>query len=402
MQYDLVFEGGGAKGMVFVGAMQEFEAGGHTYDRLLGTSAGAITASLLAAGYDSRRMLDALGEQDDRGGPVFAAFLGLPGPFEDADVQASATADFLKSVDIPLVPDSWEEHAAIGIVKGLLRIQKYRHLFSFVEKGGWFSASKFVEWMSAKLDAPVGGHTPGYGAMTLSEFFRATNRELCLIASDTTAQRMLVLNHRTAPACPVVWAVRMSMSIPLVWAEVEWQKEWGRYRGQDMTGHAIVDGGMLSNFPIELLVSDQPQVTAVMGEKKSAHALGFLIDETIEVPGAPPAPPADAGFQWGKLRTGRRLMSLVDTMSAAHDKEVMEAFEQFVVRLPALGYGTMDFAMSPERREALVAAGRSATKEYFRKAAEPGPRTRGLPMPVPEAARREATADRIATRILAR
>jgi hypothetical protein len=26
MKYDLVFEGGGAKGMVFVGALQEFEA----------------------------------------------------------------------------------------------------------------------------------------------------------------------------------------------------------------------------------------------------------------------------------------------------------------------------------------------------------------------------------------
>jgi predicted acylesterase/phospholipase RssA len=48
MEFDLVFEGGGAKGIVFVGAVQEFEALGHTADRLLGTSAGAITATLLA------------------------------------------------------------------------------------------------------------------------------------------------------------------------------------------------------------------------------------------------------------------------------------------------------------------------------------------------------------------
>ncbi len=47
MDFDLVFEGGGAKGMVFVGAMQEFEARGHKCGRLLGTSAGAITATLL-------------------------------------------------------------------------------------------------------------------------------------------------------------------------------------------------------------------------------------------------------------------------------------------------------------------------------------------------------------------
>ena len=29
MQYDLVFEGGGAKGMAFVGALEAFEARGH-------------------------------------------------------------------------------------------------------------------------------------------------------------------------------------------------------------------------------------------------------------------------------------------------------------------------------------------------------------------------------------
>ena len=51
MKYDLVFEGGGAKGMVFVGACEEFFRRGHSFDRLLGTSAGAITATLLAAGY---------------------------------------------------------------------------------------------------------------------------------------------------------------------------------------------------------------------------------------------------------------------------------------------------------------------------------------------------------------
>jgi len=36
------------------------------------------------------------------------------------------------------------------------------------------------------------------------------------VASDTTESQLLVLNHLTAPGCPVVWAVRMSMSIPLV------------------------------------------------------------------------------------------------------------------------------------------------------------------------------------------
>lgn len=398
MEYDLVFEGGGAKGMVFVGGMQEFEAAGHTYDRLLGTSAGAITASLLAAGYDSQRMLEALGEQED-GQPVFASFLGVPGPFEDDEIRASAIVEILNHVDIPLVPDSWEEKASIGIAKGLLKLEKFKNIFSFVENGGWFSASRFVDWMTDKLDTAGDGGRTGYGQMTFSQFFEATGRELCLIASDTTAQRMLVLSHRTAPDCPLVWAVRMSMSIPLVWPEVEWRKDWGLYRGQDMTDNTIVDGGMLSNFPIELLVSNQPNVTAVMGDRKSERVLGFLIDETIGVPGAPLAKKSDSGIDLNKLRTGRRLAALIDTMTTAHDKEVIEAFDEFVVRLPALDYGTMEFDMSEERRQALIAAGRNTTNEYFRKAAEPKRRPKSLPS-VEE--QRAAIADRIANRILGR
>ena len=59
MIYDLVFEGGGAKGFVLVGAYDEFVKRGHTHGRLLGTSAGAITAALyggrLHAGGDACR-----------------------------------------------------------------------------------------------------------------------------------------------------------------------------------------------------------------------------------------------------------------------------------------------------------------------------------------------------------
>jgi len=44
--FDVVFEGGGAKGSAFVGALTALEAGHHITRRLIGTSAGAITATL--------------------------------------------------------------------------------------------------------------------------------------------------------------------------------------------------------------------------------------------------------------------------------------------------------------------------------------------------------------------
>ena len=52
-------------------------------------------------------------------------------------------------------------------------------------------------------------------------------------------------------------------------------------------------------------------------------------------------------------------------MLSAHDKGIMESYQELVVRLPAKGYGTTEFDMSGRRRDALVAAGRAAMQAYF-------------------------------------
>ncbi|MEJ2233886.1 MAG: patatin-like phospholipase family protein, partial [Syntrophobacterales bacterium] len=52
---NLVFEGGGVKGIAYVGAMQVFEEEGILSDirRVGGTSAGAINATLFALGFSN-------------------------------------------------------------------------------------------------------------------------------------------------------------------------------------------------------------------------------------------------------------------------------------------------------------------------------------------------------------
>ena len=76
---DLVFEGGGAKGMVFVGALEElFGDGKYGFGRLLGTSAGAITAVSLAAGLTPEMMLASLAEKDAAGQIGLRGFPGFP------------------------------------------------------------------------------------------------------------------------------------------------------------------------------------------------------------------------------------------------------------------------------------------------------------------------------------
>ncbi|MDJ0756260.1 MAG: patatin-like phospholipase family protein [Ardenticatenaceae bacterium] len=363
MQYDLVFEGGGAKGMIFVGAMEVFEQRGHTAGRVLGTSAGAITAALLAAGYTPQEMLSALNERDEQGNPVFASFMGLPQSFSEKEIDASVMIGFLRELDIPLVPERAEEKIDQWVAKLLLKNQMYCHLFSFVEKGGWYVANAFVKWLERKLDEKQ----PGFSDIRLKEFFEATGKELTLIAADTTDSRMLILNHATAPQLKLKMAVRMSMSIPFLWQEVVWDPDWGEYtiggRALDLTGHAIVDGGLLSNFPIELFVSKDPQVLDVMGHNPSQGAMGLLIDEMLPVKKGSTIQAKRSGLM--ALNTAQRVMNLVNTMTGAHDKMVIEAFADLVVRLPAGGYGTTEFDMSEERREALVQAGRDAMSAYL-------------------------------------
>ena len=214
---------------------------------------------------------------------------------------------------------------------------------------------------------------PGLGNTNLQEFNEQTGRDLSLVASDITSRNMLVLNHRTAPQCPTVWAVRMSMSVPFAWQEVNWRPEWGTYLGQDISGHRIVDGGLLSNFPIAYLVSKDQEVVAVMGEVAGTpRVLGFLIDETMQVPGAPELPkpesklpPQLAQVDLKEFEFVQRIMNLVDTVMSGHDKIIIDTYKDFVVRLPAKGYGTLEFDMSDARMDALIQAGRQTTEAYF-------------------------------------
>jgi len=55
---DLVFEGGGVKGIGLAGAFLELYEEGYRPECVAGTSAGAITAALVAAGYTGQELRD--------------------------------------------------------------------------------------------------------------------------------------------------------------------------------------------------------------------------------------------------------------------------------------------------------------------------------------------------------
>ena len=371
MKYDLVFEGGGAKGSVFVGALQEFIARGNEPGRLIGTSAGAISATLIAAGYSPEEMLEAVNEKLPNGKPRFSTFMDIPEGFEKKVIEDSLTYELFEKVDIPHIPSMIEGIIDREMFEILMRMDAYREIFSFVERGGLYAGKKFLDWIAEKLDA--GGRN--LGQATLAQFHAQTGQDLSVVISDTASQEMRVLNHRTAPDCPVRWATRMSMSIPFIWQEVLWQAEWGTYLSENIAGHTIVDGGALSNFPIRMFTSGDEDVVTVMGDSDPAEnpTLGLLIDETLPVAGSGEAA-EDSGDEGQpgslldnvkRLKTIKRIKNLADTMMQAHDLATMETHKDEICRLPAKGYGTTEFDMSDARLQALIDAGRQAMKAYF-------------------------------------
>ncbi|MEZ4323257.1 MAG: patatin-like phospholipase family protein [Myxococcota bacterium] len=351
---DVVFEGGGARGLAQNGAVQALEDAGYGFRRLVGTSAGAITAALCAMGYDGSDLRRISLETRADGRSRMTEFMGEPHGFADLLRDDSVFADLFARLAVP----GALEHA---LITGLVHVPGAGHVVSLVEDGGWYSARGFVEWLGEHIERAVGDPF-----VTFDQLHRATGRDLTVVASDTADATELVLNHRTSPDCPVLWGVRMSMGIPFLWPEVVWQRSWGTHLGRDITGHTVVDGGVSSNFALGLLVGAGLDVPMGPPPREPADVVGLWIDLDAEVPGAPAPRPGASLHGLSHSRVLRRLVRLVDTLMAGSDRMVAAAHEGLVCRLPAKGYGVTEFDMAPERITALVDAGDRAARAWLR------------------------------------
>lgn len=402
MEYDLVLEGGGAKGVAFVGALQAMEAEGATARRVIGTSAGAITAALVAAGFDSTKIAHAMdhmppGWSGAHGAP-FERFLDTPAGFSSDVVNASLLVGLFSeltvdpnSLDLGFLPtflrasvqgriaQELTAYLARELHRQLEDMERYRNVFSLIELGGLYEGADFVDWLSGWLDTVESD----LGDYTLAEFHdwlqgpASSVGQFAVLATNVTKRRSLVLNHNTAPDVPLKWAVRMSMSFPFAWQEVVWDEAWGEYTDYsaegdpeqvELAGDRIVDGGVLSNFPLALLTADSEQTVAMMDRQADdCRPLGLLLDEQIAVPNDP-AGGARAPSAQGLVmsRMFGRVGDLLDTMGMNRDGRAMRAHEELICRLPAKGYGTLDFGVDKARKQAMIDAAREATTRHLR------------------------------------
>jgi len=369
---DVVFEGGGVKSAAFAGAVEVLLGRGFKLRRLIGSSAGAITAAFLAAGYSSSELAAVLAERIP-GSPKrrFSTFLDpLAVPPPPPNVSPLKWSLFALGV-----AKAVESGSRLGLPFSPAVLTAYaRRGMSLFSTGAIADDGAFLAWMADSLERK--GISKDATLGELQPRFAARGALLSLTATDVSAQRLLILNHHTAPDVPLLWAVRMSMGIPLVWPEVEWKERWGRYRGRPMSedgaGHRVVDGGVLSNFPLKYLI--EPRHAGVLGAPpggEPAGVLGILLDETrgARKPGPAPAPNDPGVGQRVKdnVLVLNSLSRLLDTMTGAWDLETIEEYgaESLICRIPVRGFDTLDFDMSDEAMAELVESGRGAMKQYL-------------------------------------
>lgn len=195
MNINLILEGGGALGVTYIGSYRALLEKGYNIKRCAGTSVGSLMAALIVAGYTPDEIED--------------IFFG------------SEFSNFLSS-------------------SGLNRkIPPYRALNLFLNKG-IYDSSVIEKFVDALLERK--------GIRTFSDIVKKGKNKLTIIAADVTNRRMVVMpndlkRYGIDPlSFKVSKAVSMSCAIPLFFTPYV-------LNNNDKFSY-IVDGGLLSNFPV--------------------------------------------------------------------------------------------------------------------------------------------------------
>lgn len=244
------FEGGGVKGIGLVGAISVFENNNYEFINIVGTSAGAIIGALLAVGYNTMEITKIMGSLN---------YLKFKQP------------SFLSK---------------FGIIGKTLNIG-----LDF----GIYNADYFEEWLNELLIKK--------GKVKFKDIKRNILKpeehkyKLYVTASDLTNNRLLILPDDlklfglNPDEFSIAKAVRMSMSIPIFYEPFKLIDNYGNT-------HLIVDGGLLSNYPVWVLdngkketliptfgfkfVSDSTKLTKEIYDVNIIEYLKMIITTTLD------------------------------------------------------------------------------------------------------------------------
>ncbi|NHN31060.1 patatin-like phospholipase family protein [Paenibacillus agricola] len=304
MKINAVFQGGGVKGVALAGAIAAAEQKGIKFHQVAGTSSGAIIASLIAAGYNAEEMRAIIQATP------FRAFLQRSKLFDTKVIGPAAR---------------------------------------FLLKKGLYSGEALENWIHRLLLAK--------GIRTFGDLLP---NQLRIIASDISQRKLLVLPDDIAQyginpqLFNISKAVRMSTSIPYFFDPVIIRKAADRRLPNETFADQfiyVVDGGLLSNFP--LWIYDYDKVPAF---DEMIPTIGFqLVGRGASMPNT----------IYGPLSMFKALFS---TMMEAHDERYIEDVNRFrTIKIPTLGVSITQFDMSIETSMLLYESGRLAGEKFFSK-----------------------------------
>lgn len=289
MFIDGVFSGGGIKGLALIGAYEEIEKRGLQFKRVAGTSAGSVIAAFIAAGYTSKEILS-----------------------------------FMNELDLEQLLDERKTILPSAITKWILL---YFRL-------GLYKGDKLEQWVTKKLSDK--------GVKTFADLPPQTLR---VVASDITNGQLIVLpddleQYGIDSSCfSVAKAIRMSSSIPYFFEPVKLKVH--------SKVNVIVDGGVLSNFPLWLFDQDQViKQRPILGVKlthKKVYDSKHDIHNAIDLFGA-----------------------LFATMKDAHDaRYISRKHEKNIIFIPTDGVMSTDFELDEEKKRKLVEHGRQCARTFL-------------------------------------
>ncbi len=307
MQADLVLEGGGAKGVALAGAAAQLHDSGYRFQRIAGTSVGALVGALLAAGMP-------------------------PGELE-------ATARRLDLVEVaPLSRWSrlgpWARKLAVLFEWGIYDHEPLRRWLT--RELARFGVRTFGD---LRIEDPEAGMLPG------------RNYRLVVTAADVTRGRPVRLpwdavEYGLDPdELPVADAVAASAALPLAFEPVRLPTAVGE-------DAVLVDGGLLSRFPIDVFdrTDGQPPRWPSVGLKLSAL-------------------PAEDDFVVRHRVTGplSYLQALLGTAVASWDVRHLDdpAIVDRTVFVDTSDVSTLDFSLPQDLRDDLVDRGRAAARDWL-------------------------------------
>ncbi|WP_010240423.1 patatin-like phospholipase family protein [Clostridium arbusti] len=290
MKVDAVFEGGGMKGIGFVGAINCLEDNGYEWQNLAGTSAGSIVAALLAVGYSGKELKTIM---------------------MDMDYGKMIKRNFLN--DIPIVGN----------------------MLQLVNDYGVYNSVIIEKWMSEHLEAK--------GKTKFKDLYKE-GKVLKIIAADITRRSILIIpdDLKLYGIDPLEFdiakAVRMSSSIPFFFKPV-------KLKNNNKINY-IVDGGLISNFPIWIFDSDSSPKWPTFGFKFVDHSKKGLV-----------------------IKKDNFISYSIDTINTAlsRNEEVYvgdkNAFR--TISIPTKGVKTTDFNLSKKKTMELYNSGYDSAKEFI-------------------------------------